>query len=93
MAKRTPEEINAIKYAVQPLTPEEGAALKARWSDEAVPPEVEAEKPAITGVSEDALKAKALELGIPVGSLSTEQIEEVKASLPERPPRAKSAKR
>lgn len=91
--KRTEEEIDKIKYAVKPLTPEERVRLKAIKDGQLAPEEVEIEKPATAGIPEEALKARAIELGVPVGSLTTEQIEEVRASLPERPVRARSTRR
>lgn len=77
----TEEEINKIKYAVKPLTTEERARLRAKWSGQPVPEEVVVEKPT-AGIPEEALKAKAVLFGVHVGDLTVEQIEEVRAKLP-----------
>jgi len=82
MARLTPEEIEQVKNAVKPLTDEERAGLKAIRFGEAAPEVAKAGKPVTTGVPEEALKAKALELGVPVSGLTQEQVEEAKASLP-----------
>jgi len=93
MARLTPEEIEQVKNAVKPLTDEERARLKAIRFGEAAPEVAGAEKPVTTGVPEEALKAKALELGVPVNSLTQEQVEEAKASLPEVPVKVKRTKK
>jgi hypothetical protein len=95
MAKLTPGEIEAIKNAGKPFTPEEGAALKAEraaiWSGESVPRVSKAAKPATAGIPEAALRAKALDLGVPVDDLTLEQVEEVRANLPKlKPVKAKT---
>jgi len=79
--KRTQEEIDKIKYAVKPLTPEERVKLKAVKAGKLAPEVVEVMKPT-TGIPEAALKAKAVLYGVSVDDLTPEQIEEVRASLP-----------
>lgn len=86
--KRTQEEIDKIKYAVKPLTPEEIVRQKAIKAGKLAPEEAEVVKPT-AGIPEEALRVKAVLYGVNVDDLTPEQIEEVKASLPERPVRAR----
>lgn len=82
MAKHTPEEIEAIKNAVKPLTPEERRRLRALREGEALPEEAEAKaEDKISPELEVALKAKAVQLGVAVAALTPDQVEEVKAAV------------
>ena len=80
MAKHTSEEIEAIKTAVKPLTPEERARLRAIRDGEA-PPESEAKPEEVSPALENALKARAMQLGVDVSGLTPEQVQEVKDAV------------
>ena len=72
----TPEEIDAIKYAVKPLTPEERAELRATQARiEAIASgeldvEAEAEEPT-AGIPQAALETMARQSGIPISDLTS----------------------
>jgi len=88
---RTSPEIEAIKTAVKPLTPEERARIKAIRTGEA-PPEATPEEEEVEEEVGEALKARARALGVRVTDLTEEQVAEVKASQPAAPEEEKSKK-
>jgi len=63
-------------------------AILALVDTETVEPKVEVpvKHPKIIGIPKAVLRAKSLELGVPVSDLTPEQIEEVRASLPKSKP-------